>query len=206
MDPLEVTGICSCCGQALKYSHIYNGKVWGGQCLATHLGCTPAELIIKDGKVDAKAMADRKANAEAIRQDIRAKADYAEAVARPRFQMLAQLPVVKAIGADLAKMGTDRAFSYRQGSYSFKCSVLLQLFSKGFLSDRQLASVAKSVGHKLTEADHQATSYQPQFKWADLHIQNEANPDNCIERVLSTLGVRGQSFEMFFQLTRDSWN
>jgi hypothetical protein len=204
MDPTLVTGICSCCGQALKYSFLYDGKVWGGTCLANHLGCGPADLVVKDGKLDTKTMAERKANAEAIRQDILAKSAYARDVARPRFQMLAQLPLVKAIGADLAGMSFSRGFSFRQGGYTFKCSVLQQLFTKGFLSDRQLASVAKSVGHKLTEQDYQAISYQPKFKWCEINIQNEANPDFCIERVLGSIGVRGDSFQIFFQLTH--WN
>lgn len=206
MEPTEVTGICSCCGQALKYSHLYDGKVWGGTCLANHLGCAPDDLVVKDGKLDTKTMAERKAKADAIRQESLAKSAYARDVARPRFQMLAQLPLVKAIGADLAQMSSDRGFIYKQGGYTFKCSVLTQLFTKGYLSDRQLASVAKSVGHKLTEQDYQATSYQPKFSWGEISIQNEANPDLCIERVLGSVGVRGQSFQMFFQLTQDKWN
>jgi hypothetical protein len=150
MNPEEVTGICSCCGQALKYSHLYAGKVWGGQCLATHLGCSVDALRFKGKELDTERMAAEKLSYEQRREAHLEQQRFIKEVAEPRLAALAASPLVIQL---VQSFNPAHHFGYALSSATFRASILCQLFEKGSLSDKQLAAVAKSLRYSLTEAD-----------------------------------------------------
>lgn len=150
MNPEEVTGICSCCGQALKYSHLYNGKVWGGQCLATHLGCSVDALRFKGRELDTERMAAEQRAYQQRREAHLEQQRYIKEVAEPRLAALAASPLVITL---VQSFNPAHHFGYMLSAATFRASILCQLFEKGSLSDKQLAAVAKSLRYKLTDAD-----------------------------------------------------
>lgn len=154
MNPEDVTGICSCCGQALKYSHLYAGKVWGGQCLATHLGCSVDALRFKGKELDTERMAAEKRSFEQRREAALERSRYIKEVAEPRLAALCASPLVIAL---VQSFSSKQSWGYQRGTASFRCSILFQLFENGSVSEKQLAAVAKSLRYSLTEADAHLT-------------------------------------------------
>lgn len=150
MNPEEVTGICSCCGQALKYSHLYAGKVWGGQCLATHLGCSVDQLRFKGKELDTERMAAEKLSYEQRREAHLAQQRFIKEVAEPRLAALAACPLVIAL---VQSFNPKHCFGYSQSAATFRADILWKLFERGSLSEKQVAAVAKSLRYTLTEAD-----------------------------------------------------
>lgn len=154
MNPEEVTGICSCCGQALKYSHLYNGKVWGGTCLAAHLGCSVDHLRFKGRELDTERMAAEQRAYQQRREAALERSRYIKEVAEPRLAALAASPLVIAL---VQSFSNKQSWGYQRGTASFRCSILFQLFENGSVSEKQLAAVAKSLRYTLTEADAHLT-------------------------------------------------
>jgi hypothetical protein len=150
MNPEEVTGICSCCGQALKYSHLYAGKVWGGQCLATHLGCSVDALRFKGKELDTERMAAEQRTYQQRREAHLEQQRIIKEVAEPRLAALAANPLVIQL---VQSFDPKQSWGYQRSTASFRCSILFQLFENGSLSEKQVAAVAKSLRYTLTDAD-----------------------------------------------------
>jgi len=150
MNPEEVTGICSCCGQALKYSHLYAGKVWGGQCLATHLGCSVDALRFKGKELDTERMAAEQRTYQQRREAHLEQQRIIKEVAEPRLAALAACPLVIAL---VQSFNPKHCFGYPQSAATFRADILWKLFERGSLSEKQVAAVAKSLRYTLTEAD-----------------------------------------------------
>lgn len=150
MNPEEVTGICSCCGQALKYSHLYAGKVWGGQCLATHLGCSVDALRFKGRELDTERMAAEQRAYQQRREAHLEQQRLIKEVAEPRLAALCASPLV----IELVKSFNPKfSFGYPRQAANFRCSLLCKLFQYGSVSQKQLDAMARCLRRDLTEAD-----------------------------------------------------
>ena len=150
MEANQVTGICSCCGQALKYSHLYAGKVWGGTCLAAHLGCSVDHLRFKGRELDTERMAAEQRTHQQRREAALERSHFIKEVAEPRLAALCASPLVIEL---VQSFDAKQSWGYQRGTASFRCSILFQLFENGSVSEKQLAAVAKSLRYTLTEAD-----------------------------------------------------
>jgi hypothetical protein len=158
MNPEEVTGICSCCGQALKYSHLYAGKVWGGQCLATHLGCSVDALRFKGKELDTERMAAEQRTYEQRREAALERQRFIKEVAEPRLAALCASPLV----IELVKsFNPKHHFGYALQGAKFRANILRQLFENGSATERQLEAVARYLRYELTEADAELTKRIP---------------------------------------------
>jgi hypothetical protein len=82
---MESQGICSNCGASLLYPVLYAGRIWGRDCLATHLGVAHWQLALRsrDGRMelDTDALAARAARLAAARD---ASARHAEMLEQKR--------------------------------------------------------------------------------------------------------------------------
>ena len=168
MNPEDYTAICNKCGAALKYPLMWQGKVWGGDCLDTHMGTSIWQRAVVGNVIDEAKLAQLKAE----RAD--AEARYAEETAqRSSWKQLtaARLEYIKA--HPVAMILLEKVKSFKPNYYrplSFHADLLYSLFTKGYLSAGQLAAL------KLKDQYDPAIANKPDWKY-DYMTDN----DSCYE-------------------------
>ena len=175
MEAKEVQGICSCCGAGLKWPVIYQGKVWGHDCLETHLGTSDWKYALRDGKVDEETLRLRKEKHEADLAKWKAEANQRQAVREASLARLTEIEASPLVLELVKAFKITPEYNYWQySSQSFLASLFSQVFNQGHLTVRQVEALAKKLKHKLSDLDVTLTTKPVTFDSTEGWMKAEA--------------------------------